>query len=70
MPKYDTVKDYATYGNHIVTAYHQEGAGLALTGLTVEVPEKSIPRLDAIESGYKRVTVTTVNGESVQMYAG
>lgn len=68
--KYDTVKDYATWGSHIVTAYENPDAGIALTGLVIDVPESSIPRLDAIEAGYERKTITTVRGESVQMYVG
>lgn len=69
-PEYATVKDYATYGVDIVTAYHQADAGLALTGITVDVPLSSIKTLDALEYGYTRQTITTVQGVTAQMYTG
>jgi hypothetical protein len=69
-PRYDTVSDYATYGGSIVTAYKQEDAGLALTGLTVDVPKSNWGRLDALEGGYDRVTVKTNTGKQVFMYVG
>lgn len=65
---YDTVLDYATYGNHIVTAHHQPGLGLSLSGVVVDVPLTVLPELDELEEGYKRVTIKTVGGREVQMY--
>lgn len=67
---YDLVKDYVTYevANGIVMAAKVPNHRLALTGVVVEVPPKSIPSLDYLEQDYKRITVTTVLGETVQMY--
>lgn len=68
-PKYATVPNYATFGEHIVQAVYIEGAGdLALTGLTVDVDPTCWDRLDALEAGYDRALVTTDNDEQVYMY--
>lgn len=70
-PDYQTVRDYATEGDYIVTAHHYSPElGLALTGIVVEVPEDCIPAIDRLEGGYDRVTVKTVQGHQVQMYVG
>lgn len=78
-PRYATVKDYVTYGGSIVTAYKQEGAGLSLTGLLVDVNPYEMgrrglkdnwARLDALEGGYERIEVETLGGDKAYMYAG
>lgn len=69
-PDYATVKDYATFGHHIVEAIHIPEHGLALTGLTVDIPSASWPELDALEGGYTRERVVTTDGEAVWMYVG
>jgi gamma-glutamylcyclotransferase (GGCT)/AIG2-like uncharacterized protein YtfP len=69
-PSYDTVADYATYGGEIVAAYHQPNAGLALTGLVVNIDPARWPELDRLEGGYTRREVTTLRGERVYMYEG
>ena len=78
-PEYATVKDFVTYGSHIVTAYKQEGAGLALTGLLVDMPSyiykgneaiDNWARLDALEGGYHRIKIKTENGIEAYTYAG
>lgn len=66
--KYATVLDYATYGQEIVMAHFQADAGLSLTGLVIDVPSHVIPALDALEFGYKRKQLKTVQGEQVYMY--
>lgn len=70
LPKYATVRDYATWGNKIVAAHKQEGAGLALTGLVVHVNPKRWADIDALEAGYNRILITTTDGEQAYMYAG
>lgn len=67
-PVYDTVKDYATVGEHVVEAIHVPNMGLALTGLVVDMPVDRWPSLDALEAGYVRREVTTVTGETAYMY--
>lgn len=67
-PRYETIKDYATFGSHIVEAKHIPNCGLALTGIVVDVPVTSIPGLDRLEGGYDRKTIKTESGEEVQMY--
>lgn len=69
-PHYATVADYATYGNQIVTAYKQENAGLALTGLLVNMNPEKWENLDRLEGGYKRIVITTTGGDEAYMYAG
>lgn len=79
-PEYDTVRDYVTYGDHIVTAYHQPRRGLALTGLTVDVNPYELgergelidtwARLDRLEGGYERKVITTTTGVEAYMYVG
>lgn len=67
-PKYATIRDYVTYGSHIATAHKQEGAGLVLTGIIVDVPLSSIPAIDRLEGGYDRTQVTTVQGRGTYLY--
>lgn len=69
-PRYATVKDYATWGNYIVTAKHQSGAGLALTGLLVDIEPEAWPRLDALEAGYDREEVDVLGLGKAYMYVG
>lgn len=69
-PEYATVLDYATFGNQIVEARHIPDVGLALTGLTVDIPKTAWPGLDALEGGYDRKEVVTTDGEIVYMYVG
>lgn len=69
-PEYDTVRDYATYGHGIVTAYHNPGKGLSLAGLIVLVPKDQWAKLDKLERGYDRVTVETTGGVETFMYVG
>jgi hypothetical protein len=78
-PRYATVLDYATWGHHIVQAHKQKGAGLALTGLLVDVaPYMTTDRgirnnwaaLDALEGGYDRIVITTTDGDKAFMYVG
>lgn len=69
-PQYATVKNYVTYGDQIVTAYKQENAGLALTGLLVDVDPEHWDRIDRLEGGYVRTVITTTGGEQAYMYAG
>jgi gamma-glutamylcyclotransferase (GGCT)/AIG2-like uncharacterized protein YtfP len=69
-PEYATVKDYVTFGDQIVEAVHIPGKGLALTGLTVDIPSSSWRKLDMLEGGYTREEVTTTDGETVWMYVG
>lgn len=78
-PRYATVKDYATWGEHIVMAYHQQGAGLALSGLLVDVAPFQMGRkgmrdnwamLDALEGGYDRIEITTTDNDKAYMYVG
>lgn len=63
---YATVKNYSTFGGHIVQAKPCEGH--TLTGMVVEVPDHIWPTLDAIEAGYDRITIKTTGGEEAQMY--
>lgn len=67
-PKYATVKGYSTRGGKIV--YAHEAPEETLTGLVVEIDKDTLSAVDALEygSGYKRITVTTTDGEDVQMY--
>lgn len=78
-PQYAVVPDYATYQlyDEIVEARPCKGA--YLTGLIVEVaPTMVTPygerdnweRLDDLERGYQRATITTVRGEEAYIYAG
>lgn len=69
-PMYRTVKNYATLGNEIVSAVFVDNANVALTGLLVDVDPRMWPDIDALESGYDRITVTTTSGEEAYMYAG
>lgn len=69
-PQYATVKDFVTYGEYIVTAYKQENAGLALTGLLVSMNPAKWRDLDRLEGGYKRIVITTTDGDKAYMYAG
>lgn len=80
-PQYATVKDYATWGNHIVCAYPDPGKGLALTGLLVDIPkfinrddgrgdQDNWMRLDALEGGYTREVIKTTDGTEAFMYVG
>lgn len=68
-PIYDTVRDYITLGHRIVWAVEVDhDIEASLTGIVLEVPENSIPLLDTIETGYKRITVRTTGRREVQMY--
>ena len=68
-PSYDTVRGYITVGDSIVTAVPSTIIGSSLTGLLVDVPVSSFPRLDLLESGYDRIKVTTTSGFEAFMYA-
>jgi hypothetical protein len=70
--KYTTVLDYATFGHGIVVAHKlPTGYGYSLTGLLVDIPEGfDWVRLDALEGGYERITVTTTDRDKAYMYAG
>lgn len=68
-PKYDTVKDFATFGSTIVTAQYVPQAGLALTGVTVDYDPEQWERLDGLEGGYDRIIIDTTHGERAYMYA-
>lgn len=65
-PQYDTVKDYTTVGEHIVEAVPARGT--TLTGLVFDITSKQLDKLDNIEAGYDRVTITTVLGRRAIMY--
>src|SRR5258708_25919628 len=77
-PRYDTVKDYVTYGDHVVQAHHQPERGLALSGLVVDVEPYQLNELgqlhhvwsalDRLERGYDRIEIVTVTGEQAYMY--
>ena len=67
-PQYATVRDYATFGGHIVKAVKIPDSGLSLTGLLVTPSEDKWRQLDALEGGYDRVLVTTTDGERAYMY--
>lgn len=71
-PRYATVKNYVTYGSHIVTAYAVDAkAGVTLTGLLCDVPpDYNWRNIDALEGGYSRVIIQTESGEQAYMYAG
>lgn len=60
------MEGWATVGGYIVMAVPCEGA--TLTGLVAEVPDSSVNRLDSLERGYSKITVTTTDGEDVKMY--
>lgn len=64
--KYATVLGYATIGDQIVMAVPDEK--YTLTGMIVGVPDGVWPKLDRIEGGYDRITVTTTYGQEAQMY--
>ncbi len=68
-PRYTTVKDYVTYGNGIVVAHRQRGAGLALTGLLVDM-YGDWDELDRLEYGYDRIVIKTTDGDKAYMYVG
>lgn len=68
-PRYATVLDYATVGHRIVQAVHIPGAGLALTGLLVDMPNSNWEELDALEGGYERIVIRTTSGYEAYMYA-
>jgi len=72
--KYDTIRDLATFGGGIVSAHRIPDAGLALSGLRIELPdsfsEEDWARLDALEAGYTRQIYTTVGGRDVFVYIG
>lgn len=63
---YATVEGYSTRGGLIVEAF--PCAGHTLTGLVVDVPDHVWRTLDAIESGYDRITINTTQGEEAQLY--
>lgn len=68
-PRYATVRGWATIGGDIVQAVEAPEA-YALTGLVVELPDNYDWRpLDALEGGYERITITTVQGQQAYMYA-
>ena len=69
-PEYATVRDYLTVGDVIVEAVKVKNAGLALTGLVVDMDPRKWESLDALEGGYNREIVTTTDGERVFMYVG
>ena len=69
-PKYNTVYNYATFGDGIVEAVYIPRIGLSLTGLTVDMPIRYLKSLDQLEGGYDRELVKTTDGESVYMYVG
>lgn len=69
-PEYATVRDYVTYGGSIVTAYKQEGAGLALTGLLVTPDPERWEDLDRLERSYDRILISTTDGDNAYMYVG
>lgn len=61
-PRYATVRDYATFGGHIVQAQHVPGVGFSLTGLLVDIPRDRWKSLDRLEGGYSRVKVNVETG--------
>ena len=69
-PHYATVAGYITIGSRIVQAVRADGLGAALTGLLVDVEPDQWPRIDMLESGYDRITITTTDGIEAYMYAG
>lgn len=70
-PTYDTVLDYITLGDRIVSAYPVDAEyGTALTGLVVDMNPDNWADLDRLESGYNRVIITTTGGQQAYMYVG
>jgi gamma-glutamylcyclotransferase (GGCT)/AIG2-like uncharacterized protein YtfP len=69
-PRYDTVMNYVTVGNHIVQAVPvSDEFGTALTGLVVDVEPNRWEDIDRLEGNYARIQVTTVTGKRAYMYA-
>lgn len=64
LPRYSTVKDYATFpiGGHIVMA--EPIKGYDLTGLVVNIDPDYWDKLDTLEGAYARVKVKTGYGEA------
>lgn len=70
-PEYATVAGYLTMGNQIVEAIAvPERPDIALSGLVVDVEPSQWERLDRLEGGYKRITITTTDKQQAWMYAG
>jgi gamma-glutamylcyclotransferase (GGCT)/AIG2-like uncharacterized protein YtfP len=71
-PAYDTVLDYATFGNGIVQAVRitrPEGKPrLSLTGLVVDVDPAFWPDIDRLEQAYDRIEVETTSKQKAYMY--
>lgn len=69
-PEYDTVPDFVTFGDHIVSAAPVgEGMNVQLSGLVVDVDPDFWPDIDALEGGYERIIVETNSHGQAFMYA-
>lgn len=69
-PRYDTVADFVTFGDYIVSAAPvDDGTGAQLTGLVVDVDPDFWNDIDALEGGYERILVETYSHGMAFMYA-
>lgn len=79
-PRYATVRGFVTVGVNAqgtIVEAKKAPSDMVLTGLVVDVPVKvqtpygeldNIDRLDRMEAGYNRITITTTDGDKCQMY--
>lgn len=70
LPRYATVKGYATFGHDIVEARRVKNPDACLTGLVVDIDPEQWEELDKLEAGYKRIRIRTVQGIEAYMYVG